>query len=53
LQNPSQIDGDNFQNLRRETSRTFRDKAGEYLKGRINELETRIKTKILGIFTEA
>jgi hypothetical protein len=30
LQNPSQINGDNLQNLRRETSRTFRNKKIEY-----------------------
>jgi hypothetical protein len=40
LQNLSQINGDNLQNLRHETSRTFRNKKSEYLKGRINELET-------------
>jgi hypothetical protein len=40
LQNPSQINGDNLQHLSRETSRTFRDKTREYLKGKINELET-------------
>jgi hypothetical protein len=38
LQNPSQINGDNLQNLRYETSRTFRKKKREYLKGKINEL---------------
>jgi hypothetical protein len=45
LQNPSQINGDNLQNLRRETSRTFRNKKREYLKGKINELETNNKNK--------
>jgi hypothetical protein len=45
LQNPSQISGDNVQNLRRETSRTFRKKKWEYLKGKINELETNNKNK--------
>jgi hypothetical protein len=43
LQNPSQINGDNLQNLRSETSRTFRNKKREYLKGKINELETNNK----------
>jgi hypothetical protein len=51
LQNPSQIIGDNLQNLRCETSRTFRKKKRGYLKGKINELET--KTKILEMCTEA
>jgi hypothetical protein len=45
LQNPSQINGDNLHNLRRETSRTFRNKKREYLKGKINELETNNKNK--------
>jgi hypothetical protein len=45
LQNPSQINGDNLQNLRRESSRTFRNKKTEYLKGKINELETNNKNK--------
>jgi hypothetical protein len=52
LQNPSQINGDVLQNLRRETSRTFRNKKKEYLKDNINELETSNK-KILEICTEA
>jgi hypothetical protein len=45
LQNPSQINGGNLQNLRHETSRTFRKKKWEYLKGKINELETNNKNK--------
>jgi hypothetical protein len=45
LQNPSQINGDNLQNLRCETSRIFRKKKREYLKGKINELETNDKNK--------
>jgi hypothetical protein len=45
LQNPSQINGDKLQNLRCETSRTFRNKKREYLKGKINELETNNKNK--------
>jgi hypothetical protein len=43
LQNPSQINGDSLQNLRHETSRTFRKKKREYLRGKINELETNNK----------
>jgi hypothetical protein len=49
LKNPSQIIGDNLKNLRYETSRTFRKKKREHLKGKINELETNKKTKILEI----
>jgi hypothetical protein len=45
LQNPSQINGDNLKNLRCETSRTFRKKKREYLKGKINELETNNRNK--------
>jgi hypothetical protein len=45
LQNPSQIYGDNLQNLRRETSRIFRNKKRDYLKDKINELETSNKNK--------
>jgi hypothetical protein len=48
-QNLSQINGDNLQNLRCETTRTFRNKKREYQKDKINELET----KILEICTEA
>jgi hypothetical protein len=47
LQNPSQINGDNVQNLRRETSRKFRNKKMEYLKDKINELETNNKNKYI------
>jgi len=45
LQNLSQINGDNLQNLRHETSRIFRNKKREHLKGKINELETNNKNK--------
>jgi hypothetical protein len=43
LQDPSEINGDNLKNVRRETSRHFRNKKREYLKGKINELETNSK----------
>jgi hypothetical protein len=52
LQNPRQTNGDNLQNLRRETSRIFRNNKREYLKGKINELETNNKTNILEISAE-
>jgi hypothetical protein len=45
LKNSSQIIGDNLQHLRCETSRTFRNKKRQYLKGKINELETNNKNK--------
>jgi hypothetical protein len=52
LQNPSQINGDDLQNLRHETSRTIGNKKREYLEGKIIELETNNRTKILEICTE-
>jgi hypothetical protein len=42
-----------MKNLRHETSRTFRKKKREYLKGKINELETNSKNKIFEICREA
>jgi hypothetical protein len=45
LQNPNQINGENLKNSRSETSRTFRNKKREYLKGKINEIETNNKNK--------
>jgi hypothetical protein len=45
LQNPSQINGHNLQNLRRETSRSFRNNKRKYLRGKINEFETNNKNK--------
>jgi cell division septum initiation protein DivIVA len=41
LQVPNETNGDNLNNVRREASRYFRNKKREYLKDRINELETR------------
>jgi hypothetical protein len=37
LQDPSEINGDNLNNVRKEASRHFRNKKKEYLKGKINE----------------
>jgi hypothetical protein len=45
LQNPNQINGDNMKNLRSEISIPFRNRKREYLKGKINELETNNKNK--------
>jgi hypothetical protein len=45
LQDPSEINGDNFNNIRCEASRHFRNKKKKYLKDRINKLATRIKNK--------
>jgi hypothetical protein len=40
LQNPSEINGDNLNNVRREASRYFRNKKREHLKDKINEQYT-------------
>jgi hypothetical protein len=45
LQDPSEINGDNLKNVRRETSRHFRNKQREFLKGKINELAMSSKNK--------
>jgi hypothetical protein len=45
LQDPSEINGDNLNNVRREASRYFRNKKKEYLKDKINELATNSKSK--------
>jgi hypothetical protein len=42
----------NLQNLRHETSRTFRKKKREYLKGKISELETDNKNKNIRDFLQ-
>jgi hypothetical protein len=45
LHDPSEINGDNLNNVRRETSRHFQNKKREYLKGKINELTMYSKNK--------
>jgi hypothetical protein len=45
MQNPDQINGGNLKNITYETTRTFRNKKREYLKGKINELESNNKNK--------
>jgi len=47
LQNPSQMNGDNLNTVRHETSRTFRTKKRESLKHKIIELETDSKNKCI------
>jgi hypothetical protein len=53
LQKPSHINGDNFQSLRLQTSRTLRKKEREYFRGKIPKLETNNKKKILESCTDA
>jgi hypothetical protein len=45
LQDPSEADEGNLSDIRREASRHFRNKKREYLKDRINELESNNKNK--------
>jgi hypothetical protein len=45
LQDPSKINGDNMNNVRREANRYFRNKKRDYLKDKINELATNSKYK--------
>jgi hypothetical protein len=45
LEHPGKINGDNFNNIRREASRHFRNKRREYLKDKSNELTTNSKYK--------
>jgi hypothetical protein len=52
LQNTSQTNGDNLNNLRHETSRTFRNKKRVYLKEKMNRLGTN-RTKISESYIEA
>jgi len=45
LQNPSQINGDNLNNIRHETCGTFRKKKRDYLREKYYELETNSNDK--------
>jgi hypothetical protein len=45
LQEPSEINGDNVNDIKCEASRHFRNKKGEYLKHKINECATNNKNK--------
>jgi hypothetical protein len=50
LQDPYQSSVDNLNNVRRDVSRHFRKKKKEYLKAKIDELETNSKIKNIGDF---
>jgi len=50
LQDPNQSIVSNLNNVRREASRHFRSKKKEYLKAKIDELETKSKIKNIGDF---
>jgi hypothetical protein len=45
LQDPSEINGDNLNNVRREASRHFRNRKRKCLRDKINELATNSKNK--------
>jgi hypothetical protein len=45
LQDPSEINEDNLNNVRLDTSRHFMNRKRKYLKGRINELAMNSKNK--------
>jgi hypothetical protein len=45
LQDPSEINGDNLNNIRREASRYFRNKKRGYLKDKINEMQRTARTR--------
>jgi hypothetical protein len=45
LQDPSEINGNNLNDVRREASRYFKNKKREYLKDKMNELATNSKNK--------
>ena len=45
VQDPSQRNVDNLNNVRREASRYFRNKKNAYLKAKIEDLETNSKIK--------
>jgi hypothetical protein len=42
---PSIVNEDNLRNVRRDASRRFRNKKREYLKGKINDIESNSKNK--------
>ena len=50
LQDPKQSNVDNLNNVRREASRHFRNKRKEYLRAKIEELETKSKTNITDLY---
>jgi len=50
LQDPSQSNVDNVNNVRHEASRHFRNEKKEYLKAQIEELETNSKIKSIREF---
>jgi hypothetical protein len=52
LQDPSEINGGNLNNVRCEASRHFRNKKRQYMKDKMNELATNSKNKIRHLHKE-
>jgi hypothetical protein len=52
LQNPSKINRDNLNIVRRETSRYYKNTKMEYMKGKINELERTVRTRTSETYIE-
>jgi hypothetical protein len=50
LRDPSEVNGDNLNNVRHEASRYFRNKRREYMKDKIKELTTNSKNKIRDVY---
>jgi hypothetical protein len=50
LQDPSEINGDNLNNVRREASRHFRNKKKEYLKTKLMSLQRIVRTRTTETF---
>jgi hypothetical protein len=50
LQDPSELNGDNLNNIRSEVSRHFRKKKEEYLKDKINEFARSSKKSIRDLY---
>jgi hypothetical protein len=50
LQDPSEINGDNLNNVRHKASRHFRNKKREYLKNEIKKLAMNSKNKIRDLY---
>jgi hypothetical protein len=49
LQNPSETNGDNLKNVRRETERTFRKKGGIFQR-KNSSFKSTVRTKIRGLY---
>jgi len=53
LQNPRQTNGDNVNNLRREASRTFKNKMREFMEEKLMSSKQTVRTRISETHIEA